>query len=82
MIEVKRFVTAFEQATQMAIHQRNAQLGKGQCANHEEYKLKVGEIRGLEAASGMARDMLRQMEVAEDNMEMEQQAKKAAGGKK
>jgi hypothetical protein len=66
MIEVKRFVQALEQGIQVHIAQRNAQLGKGQCASMEEYKLKVGENRGLEVAAGLARDMLRQMEIAEE----------------
>lgn len=66
MIEIKRFVNAFEQGCAGQIMQINNQLGKGQIASIEEYKLKVGERRGLEAAAGLARDMLRQLEIAED----------------
>lgn len=65
-LEVKRFVKAFETVVQQATLQRSMQLGKGQCADFPEYKRKVGEIAGLEAAVGLARDMLRQMELAED----------------
>lgn len=65
-LDVKRFVKAFDNAAQQAIGQKSLQLGKGQCKDMEEYKLRVGEIRGLEASIGLARDMLRQMELAED----------------
>lgn len=66
MIEVRRFVQAFEQTVGQNIAVRQAQLGKGQCQDFTEYKKITGEIRGMEAASGLARDMLRQIEMAED----------------
>lgn len=77
-LEIKRFVKAFDNAIQQGIGQRSFQLGKGQCKDMEEYKRKVGEIAGLEAAVGLARDMLRQMELAED--EGFEEGKQAAGG--
>ena len=68
-IEVKRFVNAFENSIQQFCLQRSLKLGKGQCKDMEEYKLHVGEIRGLEAAVGLAKDMLRKMEIDDDDLQ-------------
>jgi hypothetical protein len=69
MIDIRRFVVAFENAVNQVMVQKSNQLGKGQCKDMEEYKLRVGEIRGLDAAAGLARDMLRKYEMDEEDKE-------------
>jgi len=61
---LRQYVRELQGGLNQAIGANSLQLGKGQCANFEEYKTKVGFIKGLEAANEMANNFLRQIEDA------------------
>lgn len=64
-VTLKQFVRNFQQACAQAGVERSIQLGKGQCKDLEEYKRSVGFIAGIDAASSLADQMLRQIEEAD-----------------
>lgn len=61
-VTLRQFVKELQHIIQQQAITNSIQLGKGQCASLEEYKQKVGFIRGLEAASDMAGNMVQQLE--------------------
>jgi len=63
-ISLRQFVKDMQTGLNQMAVSASAQLGKGQCANFEEYKSKVGFIKGLEAAAQMADQMVRAYEDA------------------
>ena len=64
---ISRFVNDLDKAIQQASGNQALTLLKGQCANMEEYKRKVGFAEGMNAAVDIARQMLRQMEINEED---------------
>lgn len=78
-IEIKRFVSALDQAIQQQMVNESIKLGKGQCKDHEEYKKITGRIQGMDASISVAREMLRKIEIDEDDVD---KGKKRQGGKK
>lgn len=65
-VTLKQFVKNFQIACEQAGINRSVQLGKGQCKDFEEYKRVTGFIAGLDAASQLADQMLRQLEEADE----------------
>ena len=61
-ITIRQFVKELQNALAQTTIQTSVQLGKGQCATLEDYKTKVGFIKGLDGASEMAGSMLRNLE--------------------
>lgn len=79
---VSRFVNDLDRAVQQASGSQALTLLKGQCANMEEYKRKVGFSEGMTACVDLARQMLRQMEINEEDKGLPEMPQKKAGGRK
>jgi len=62
---MRKFVKDLIQGLNQVGVNRAVQLGKGQCKDHAEYMKHVGFIAGLEQASALADNMLRQVEEAD-----------------
>jgi hypothetical protein len=86
MVTLNRFVRDFEAVVAQSINNVNSKIGRGQCKDHPEYKQQCGIIAGMELAVGLARDMLRQVELAVEEggglQEMPAEARKKAGKRK
>lgn len=67
MSTVARFVNDLDRLVQQAVLKEGLKLAKGQCQNMEEYKRHVGRCEGMAEAVNMGREMLRQMELADDD---------------
>lgn len=70
MATINRFVNDLDRVVQQAIQQRALKLVKGQCKDFNEYHREVGRSEGMQIAVDVARDMLRNMELAEDNEQL------------
>jgi len=66
-VTVKKFVKDLKQVIAQEAGGKSLQLGKGQCANMEEYKRAVGWIAGLNDAGALADRMMRQIEEMDDD---------------
>ena len=64
-VTIRQFVKDLSQGLGQASLAESVKLGKGQCKNHEEYKLHVGIIAGYDRAAVLADQMLRQVEETE-----------------
>lgn len=62
----RQFVDAFDKVVQNQTVSMALKLAKGQCGNMESYHRQVGQIEGLNNAASLLRDMLGQVESAED----------------
>lgn len=66
-VTLRAFVKDLKQVIAQEAGGKSLQLGKGQCANMEEYKRSVGWIAGLNAAAELADKMMRQIEEMDDD---------------
>jgi len=66
-VTIARFINDLEKMVQQATMNQALQLIKGQCKDMEEYKRKVGVAEGAAGAVDIARQMLRQMEISEED---------------
>ena len=66
MVTLNRFVRDFEAVVAQSINNVNSKVGRAQCKDYPEYRQQCGIISGMELAVGLARDMLRQVEIAEE----------------
>lgn len=64
-VTVRQFVKDFQQGLQQAAFNEAAKLGKGQCADFEEYKKATGIIVGYDRAGVLAAQMMKAMEEAD-----------------
>lgn len=62
----RQFVDGFDKIVQNQTVSMALKLAKGQCGNMESYHRQVGQIEGLNNAASLLRDMLGQVESAED----------------
>lgn len=67
---IRGFVRNFQELVEQQITRNSVQIGKGQCANFEEYKRKVGFNDGLHAANALADEMLKKMEESSDDKDL------------
>lgn len=66
MLTLSKFVNDFDRVVQQSILQAGLKLAKGACKSHEQYNREVGRVEGMEAAVNLAREMLRKVELDED----------------
>lgn len=64
-VTLRQFVRDMKAIVANHSAQKALQLGKGQCKDYAEYKWGVGYIAGMEAASEIAEQMIRQYEEAQ-----------------
>ena len=67
MLTVAKFVNDLDRVVQKAIAEKGVKLAKGQCATIEDYKRVVGQCEGMVVAVDLARQMLRNIEIAEQD---------------
>lgn len=67
MFTVARFVNDLDRVLQKATLEMGMKLAKGQCPNHEQYHRMVGRCEGMAEAVNTARQMLRQIELADQD---------------
>jgi hypothetical protein len=56
------FLRKVQQTFQDEIKQIEHDLGRGQCSSHDTYKFECGAIRGLEQASSIIDEQLKQLD--------------------
>lgn len=60
---IEQFVQHADKRLQMEIMQESLTISKGGCPSHEEYKFRCGQIRGMERAINIVRELLRSVEI-------------------
>jgi len=63
---LSRFINDLDRIVTNDIVNRSTNIGQGGCANIEAYREMVGINKGMRRAVDLAREMLRQHELAED----------------
>jgi hypothetical protein len=92
-VTIRQFVNDLDRVIQQTSVSLAMKLGKGQCGDMKQYNRAVGRMEGMEATVKSARDMLAQMEEADQQSDLPEMPeipkankktprKKSAGGKK
>jgi len=81
---LRSFLNDLNQVVQQTMVQSALKLGKGSCPNMEQYHRSCGRIEGMEETVKMAREMLGQLENAQEESDLPElpAVRKKAGGKK
>ena len=66
-VTIKKFLKDFESIIGQQQMNMGTQLAKGQCKDMEEYKRIVGRVEGMSLAVQTTKDMITQLQEAEEN---------------
>lgn len=81
-VTIRQFLNDFDRVIQQTQGNMAIKLAKGQIADMAEYNRAVGRSEGLGQAVLAAREMLSQMEAAEQQGDLPEMPATAAGGKR